>query len=46
MFVFNQNEQDISFITIYYPSILVISFIFYMTKLFPGQDEINSSEIF
>ncbi len=41
MFVFNKNEQDISFITIYNYSFLVISFMFNMTRIFlTEQDKI------
>ncbi len=34
MFVFNDNEQDMPFITIYYCSVLVTLFILHMSKIF------------
>jgi hypothetical protein len=34
MVVFNANESDISFVTVEYRSVLVISFIFYTAGIF------------
>jgi hypothetical protein len=39
MFVFNENEWNISFITVYYHSVLVISFIFYTNGSFLKEQE-------
>ncbi len=47
MFVFDENEWDISFITVYYCSIRVISFIFYMARIFWWNiTRLNGIEIF
>jgi hypothetical protein len=47
MFVFNENELDILFITIYYHSVLVISSIFNTTVIFfKERDNISGDEIF
>jgi hypothetical protein len=34
MFVFDENERDIVFMNIYYPSVPVILLIFYTTRIF------------
>ncbi len=47
MFVFNENNRDIQFVTIYRCSIPVVSFIFYMIGIFmTEQDEIYCCQIF